>query len=173
MFIGCHNLQKVNLSSFQLDNISEQNGMFIDNPSLETLDIGNTSDINTIFSSIEKFNVKINTTSNELNTSGLSGEFTTVSRDEIQILNCTKRNWTDLLVKLEADVEMYNFIFNNYYYYASEILNNTDNFYFTQYTYDYLKQIKYINCYENNDYNETLNISFCEKERRVFYRFIK
>ena len=49
MFIGCHNLQKVNLSSFQLDNISEQNGMFIDNPSLETLDIGNTSDINTIF----------------------------------------------------------------------------------------------------------------------------
>ena len=168
MFIGCHNLQKVNLSSFQLDNISEQNGMFIDNPSLETLDIGNTSDINTIFSSSENFNVKIITTSNELNTSGLSGEFTTVNRDEIQILNCTKRNWTDLLVKLEADVEMYNFIFNNYYYYANEILNNTDNFYFTQDIYDYLKQIKYINCYENNDYNETLNISFCEKERRFF-----
>jgi len=45
MFIECKNLISVNLSSFQLNNISEQNGMFIDNPSLEKLDLGNTTDI--------------------------------------------------------------------------------------------------------------------------------
>ena len=42
MFIECTNLISVNLSAFHLNNISEQNGMFIDNPSLETLDLGDT-----------------------------------------------------------------------------------------------------------------------------------
>ena len=49
--------------------------MFIDNPSLETLDVGNATDINSIFSSEENFNVKIITVSEELNSSGLNGQF--------------------------------------------------------------------------------------------------
>ena len=97
MFIECSNLISVNLSSFKLDSISEQSGMFIENPSLETVDIGNSVDINSIFSSTENFKVKIITTSNELNSSGLSGEFTNISRKEIQQGNCTVSNWTELL----------------------------------------------------------------------------
>ena len=97
MFIECKNLISVNLSSFKLDSISEQSGMFIENPSLETVDIGNSVDINSIFSSTENFKVKIITTSNELNSSGLSGEFTNISRKEIQQGNCTVSNWTELL----------------------------------------------------------------------------
>ena len=38
MFLDCQNLISVNLSSLYLDNISESNGMFINNPSLELLD---------------------------------------------------------------------------------------------------------------------------------------
>ena len=97
MFIECRNLIMVNLSAFKLDSISEQNGMFIENPSLEKIDIGNTSDINNIFSSTENFKVTIITTSNGLNSSGLSGEFTNISRKEIQQGNCTVSNWTELL----------------------------------------------------------------------------
>ena len=58
--------------------------MFIDNPSLETLDVGNATDINSIFSSEENFNVKIITISEELNSSELNGQFSSFRREEIQ-----------------------------------------------------------------------------------------
>ena len=105
MFIECKNLISVNLSSFQFNNISEQNGMFIENPSLEKLDLGNTTDINGLFSSTENFKVTIITSSSELNSSGLNGEFTRISREENQILNCTLRNWTEFLLKYDDDYE--------------------------------------------------------------------
>ena len=53
MFLDCQNLISANLSSFYLDNITESNGMFINNPSLELLDLGNVTDINGLFSSTE------------------------------------------------------------------------------------------------------------------------
>ena len=68
--------------------------MFIENPSLEKLDIGNTSDINGIFSSTENFKVTIISSASEVNSSGLNGEFSKITREENQQLNCTLRNMT-------------------------------------------------------------------------------
>jgi hypothetical protein len=95
MFIECTNLISVNLSAFHLNNISEQNGMFIENPSLEKLDIGNTSDINGIFSSTENFKVTIISSASKVNSSNLNGEFSKITREENQQLNCTLRNIND------------------------------------------------------------------------------
>ena len=174
MFIGCENLQSVNLSSFQLDNISEANGMFINNPSLVTLDIGNSSDINGFLSSSENYKINIITTSNEVNTSGLTGQFTRVSRVDA---NCTKRNWTNFIEKYINDEEMYELykIYPEYYF---QIVNNSNNFSFNQEIYDNLKQIKYIDCNSPNNsliyYNFYINFfgkynsSKCEKYKRFF-----
>lgn len=172
MFIGCENLQSVNLSSFQLNNISEPNGMFINNPSLVTLDVGNASDINGLLSSSENYKVNIITSSNEVNTSGLNGQFTRVSREDIQELNCTKRNWTDFLKKYGDDEELYE-LYEDYSDYYAEIVNNS-NFRFDQEIYDYLKQIKYIDCnLPNNSLYYILSINYynsskCDKYRRFF-----
>ena len=122
MFLGCQNLKSVNLSAFQLNNITEKNGMFIDNPSLESLDIGNASDINFIFSSSENYNVRIITTSSEeLNMTGLAGSFTTVNRTENQQLNCTLRNWENLFTKYLNDS-----IFDIYIYIIKERFLNPE-----------------------------------------------
>ena len=75
MFLGCTSLLSLNLSSLNFNNISEQNGMFINNPSLESVDLGEISDINNLFSSSEDFNVNIITNSNSVNNSGLNGTF--------------------------------------------------------------------------------------------------
>ena len=179
MFIGCENLQSVNLSSFQLNNISEPNGMFIDNPSLVTLDVGNTSDINGLLSSSENYQINIITTSNEVNTSGLSGQFTKLSRMAIYELNCTKRNWTDFFKKY-GDEEELSKLYVLYSEYYSEIVNNSDNFRFEQEIYDYLKQIKYIDCNSpNNSLDYIMNVDYfynfdysnsskCDKYKRFF-----
>ena len=182
MFIGCQNLKTVNLSSFQLNNISEQNGMFIDNPSLETLDVGNATDINSIFSSEENFNVKIITVSDELNSSELNGQFSSFKREDIQVLNCTKRNWTEFLIKLEANADVYDYIYEHYWNYASKILNDTDNFSFEQEIYDFLKNIKYVDCNSDNNliykdfyyfkYKNNYNYSVCEKFKRFYIEFL-
>ena len=182
MFIGCQNLKTVNLSSFQLNNISEQNGMFIDNPSLETLDVGNATDINSIFSSEENFNVKIITVSDELNSSELNGQFSSFKREDIQVLNCTKRNWTEFLIKLEANADVYYYIYEHYWNYASQILNDTDNFSFEQEIYDFLKNIKYVDCNSVNNliykdfyyfkHKNNYNYSVCEKFKRFYIEFL-
>ena len=96
MFINCQNLLSANLSAFQLNNIEEQSGMFINNPSLQTVDLGNNTDLSQIFSSSESFNVIIYTTENEVNTSGLNGEFISTSRQHIVEVNCTVINWTKI-----------------------------------------------------------------------------
>ena len=49
--------------------------MFINNPSLESIDLGEVSDINNLFSSSEDFDVNIITSSNSVNNSGLKGIF--------------------------------------------------------------------------------------------------
>ena len=99
MFIECRNLKYVNISSFQLNKISEHNGMFIDTPSLESLDIGNNNNINGLFSSDEDIKVKIITISIEVNSSGLIGQITRIIRKENQQLECTLRNWTAFNIK--------------------------------------------------------------------------
>ena len=48
MFLECEKLRHVNLSSFKLDRIEEPSGMFINNPSLEAVDLGDCSDINQV-----------------------------------------------------------------------------------------------------------------------------
>ena len=49
MFLECEKLREVNLSAFKLDTIEEPSGMFINNTSLELLDLGNCSDIDNVF----------------------------------------------------------------------------------------------------------------------------
>ena len=170
MFIECSNLISVNLSSFQLSNISEQNGMFIDNPSLEKLDLGNASDINGLFSSTENFKVTIITTSSEVNSSGLSGEFTKISREENQELNCTKRNWTEFLFK-------HSFLNNISEPYIKNIIDtyiNNESL-LVQYSYENIKNIAPYICssmnYSNYDYYYYLNNnSECNDALKRFYK---
>ena len=164
MFLECTNLISVNLSAFQLNNISEQNGMFIQNPSLEKVDLGNTSDINALFSSTENFKVTIITSSNEVNSSGLSGEFTRISREEDQQLNCTLRNWTEFLLKYTNDSEFTT-------EYNSDYVNNIyDNIYYSQDIYHLLFEYNYCNSLDNNSiYN---NSSECKEENRMIIDFL-
>jgi len=89
MFLGCTSLISLNLSSLNFNNISEQNGMFVNNPSLESIDLGEVSDINDLFSSSEEFHVNIITSSDYINSSGLSGTFEVISREENDNLNCS------------------------------------------------------------------------------------
>ena len=172
MFIECKNLMSVNLSAFQLNNISEQNGMFIDNPSLETLDLGNTSDISGLFSSTENFKVTIITTSSEINSSGLSGEFNAIRREENQRLNCTKRNWTEFLYKhafLNNISVPYLQNIIDIYIYNESILK--------QYSYEEIKEYTPYICnllnISDNDYNndyELYNNSECINALKRFYK---
>jgi len=67
MFLECEKLREVNLSAFNLDKINEPNGMFIDNPSLELLDLGDCSDIDKlldIFPQENNNNTKVTIVSN-------------------------------------------------------------------------------------------------------------
>ena len=178
MFLECKNLISVNLSAFQLDNISETDGMFIDNPSLEIIDIGNTSQINGIFSSEEKFNVKIITSSIEVNTSGLSGIFSIISREASRLLNCSLRNWTDFLTQYANFGLLYELVPENF----TEILNHYETYYLGKNLYDELMKVKYIDCKAiiNSTYSFssildhfiTLNYSECERYKRLFIDFL-
>lgn len=118
MFLGCTSLISLNLSSLNFNNISEQNGMFVNNPSLESIDLGEVSDINDLFSSSEEFHVNIITSSDYINSSGLSGTFEVISREENDNLNCSLRN--------------YSFIFDDFSEKEEYIIKYYDNFYITQ-----------------------------------------
>ena len=59
MFFECEKLRHVNLSAFKLDKIEESSGMFINNPSLEAVDLGDCSDINQV---LQIFSSEINNT---------------------------------------------------------------------------------------------------------------
>ena len=179
MFLGCQNLKSVNLSAFQSNNITEKNGMFIDKPSLESLDIGNASDINSIFSSSENYNVRIITTSSEeLNMTGLAGSFTTVNRTEYQQLNCTLRNWENLFTKFLNDS-----IFDIYIYIIKERFLNpelkNEDFYIVYEDYDEITSIiENLDC-DSLNYTEYLpyalynsNFTLCEKYKRFFIEFL-
>ena len=162
MFLECTNLISVNLSSFQLNNISEPNGMFIENPSLEKLDLGDTSNINGLFSSTENFKVTIITTSSEINSSGLNGDFTRISREENQQLNCTLRNWTEFKLRVSY---FKNFLKSDE---LDEIINFLKNNYIEQEIYVEVSYFAEIDCNSNYS-NEYFNISECE----LFKRFYK
>ena len=165
MFLECKHLNFVNLSAFKLNDISEQNGMFIDNPSLETLDLGNTRDINGLFSSTENFKVTIITSSNEVNSSGLSGEFTRISREENEQLNCTLKNWTEFILKfssfisIDSEEELY------------ELKNEIENYYFSEEVYKLYNLFIEIDC-NNNSVFIFNNSSECEQEKRLIKDFL-
>ena len=59
MFLECEKLRHVNLSAFKLDKIEEPSGMFINNPSLEAVDLGDCNDINQV---LQIFPSEINNT---------------------------------------------------------------------------------------------------------------
>ena len=178
MFLECKSLISVNLSSFQLDNISETNGMFIDNPSLELVDIGNTSEINGLFSSVENFNIKIITSSIAVSTNGLSGIFSIISREASKFLNCSLRSWTDFLMRYTNFDLLNKLIPENF----KEIINHNEGYYLGKNLYNELMKVKYIDCntiinhtyYFSSifDYSITLNYSECERYKRLFIDFL-
>lgn len=89
MFIECRNLIDLNLSAFVLDNIKEQSGMFIDNPSLKSIDIGNCTDVTQLFSIEDNYNIRIYSTNNNINMTGINGTFSFAFRYEYVETNCT------------------------------------------------------------------------------------
>ena len=130
--------------------------MFIDNPSLESLDIGNASDINSIFSSSENYNVRIITTSSEeLNMTGLAGSFTTVNRTEYQ-------QYIYIIKKRFLNPELKN-----------------EDFYIVYEDYDEITSIiENLDC-DSLNYTEYLpyalynsNFTLCEKYKRFFIEFL-
>ena len=121
MFLECTSLVSLNLSSLNFNNISEQNGMFINNPSLESVDLGQVSDINKLFSSSEDFHVNIITSSNSINSSGLAGTFQILSREENDNLNCSIRNYSFYVDDYDEEEE--NDYFDNLYI-SKTILNS-------------------------------------------------
>ena len=164
MFIECTNLISVNLSAFHLNNISEQNGMFIENPSLEKLDIGITSDINGIFSSTENFKVTIISSASEVNSSGLNGEFSKITREENQQLNCTLRNMTEFTSSLSYLENITEFPFEE----IIKLINSND-FYISQDEYDVTKEFLENDCTSLNYSNMDFNLTECVLYKR-FYR---
>ena len=88
MFLDCNNLVFANLSSFQINNIEEQNGMFINNPNLKVVDLSNCSDANQIFSHEENFQIVI-IGFDEINVENLTGNISIQHEDEIEEINCT------------------------------------------------------------------------------------
>ena len=91
MFLDCNNLVFVNLSSFQINNIEEQNGMFINNPSLKAVDLSNCSDANQIFSHDENFQIII-IGFDEINVENLTGNFSIKNETDKEEINCTIGN---------------------------------------------------------------------------------
>ena len=77
MFSECSSLISVNLSGFDLDNIEEPSGMFINNTALQIVDLGNCNDANSIFSTQTDFNITIITRENisVINESNFNGNF--------------------------------------------------------------------------------------------------
>ena len=59
MFFGCNSLVTANLSSFNLDGIEEQSGMFVETNSLKEVDLGNCTDGNKIFDPSANYNLTI------------------------------------------------------------------------------------------------------------------
>ena len=72
IFLNCRNLQIVNISSFDLDNIAENYGLFVNTTSLQVVDLGNCSDANNIFNPNEELNIII-IANDSINTSLLLG----------------------------------------------------------------------------------------------------
>ena len=73
MFFGCNSLVSANLSSFNLDGIEEQSGMFINVPSLKEVDLGNCTDGNKIFNPSEEYNLTIISNETNINCDKISG----------------------------------------------------------------------------------------------------
>jgi len=91
MFSNCTSLMAANLSGFDLDNVEEQSGMFINNTYLKIVDIGNNcTNLNEIFSTQSFFNVTIVgnyddiNINNILNESNFNGFFSKSYRYEIE-----------------------------------------------------------------------------------------
>ena len=84
MFADCSSLMSANLSAFDIDNVEEPSGMFINNPSLQLVDLGNCTDANELFSSESDFNLTIITNENitVINESYFLGNFTFLHRFE-------------------------------------------------------------------------------------------
>ena len=168
MFLDCQNLISVNLSSLYLDNITESNGMFINNPSLELLDLGNVTDVNGLFSSTEFFKVTIISSSMYVNTTCLKGIFSIINRAANQRLNCSVRNWTDFIMKHLDPEYIYQFLPENF----TQIIKQYENYYLGKNLYDELIKIKYLDC---NSFNNTFlyfNHSECEKYKRLYIDFL-
>ena len=128
IFLGCTSLFSLNLSSLNFNNISEQNGIFINNPSLESIDLGEVSDINNLFSSSEDFHFNIITSSNSVNSSGLRGTFEVLSREEADDLNCSLRNLSFFTNFVDPDSEYEEsdyYFYDNFYYFSQTFLNTT------------------------------------------------
>ena len=87
MFEDCTRLVTVNLSAFDMDNIDEPSGMFINNPSLRLVDLGNCSDANQLFSTQSNFNLTIVSNNNNsiLNESFFNGNIIIIDDTDINI----------------------------------------------------------------------------------------
>ena len=169
MFLECKNLISVNLSAFYFENITEPNGMFIDNPSLEIVDFGNITDITGLFSSIENFKVTIITSSINVNTSGLKGVFSVISREADKLLNCSIRNWTDFLMNNIDIKEITKYLPKNF----TDIINHYEDYYLGKNLYDELMKVKYIDCNILNDtFLNFINYSECERYKRLYIDFL-
>ena len=83
MFSDCTSIRKVNLSGFDMDNVEEQNGMFINNPSLRMVEMHNCSEANQMFSTQTEFNLAIigNENSDILNFTNIIGEIIIIEED--------------------------------------------------------------------------------------------
>jgi hypothetical protein len=73
MFFGCNSLIFANLSSFNLDGIKEQSGMFIEVNSLKEVDLGNCTDGNKIFNPTVQYNLTIIANVFNINCDKISG----------------------------------------------------------------------------------------------------
>lgn len=88
MFMDCNNIISANLSSFNINKVEEQDGMFINNPNLKVVDLSNCQDANKILSHNEKFNIVI-IGIDEINIDNLNGNISIQQEDEIEEINCT------------------------------------------------------------------------------------
>jgi len=81
IFLNCRNLQVVNISSFDLDNIAENYGLFVNTTSLQVVDLGNCSDANNLFNPNEELNIII-IANDSINISLLSGNVGVYTNNE-------------------------------------------------------------------------------------------
>ena len=100
MFLDFKNLQIVNLSSFNLDSVQEQQGMFVNTTSLYLVNLGNCTDANNLFDKDQQYNLVILSNDN-INISSLSGN--------INIYNISQENNISLVLEelscIEGDEE--------------------------------------------------------------------